>query len=375
MTDKTYRILAINPGSTSTKANIFENDVEVWKSNIAHSPEELEAAGDICDQGPMRRDAVLAAAREAGQDVSSIDAVVAVGGVGLAALLYGTYAINDTMVEDARIGKYAVHPNNSAVIIAREIADACGALAYAAGMATSEEFQDVAHIGGFKETPRRCCVHMLNTKEQALRYAAEIGRDYRDINLIVAHVGGGISVAAHQRGMVIDGTDGIDQDGPFSPNRPGRVGLISFCKKIAFAEGATAASVKKKIATGGGLVSHLGTNDALEVKRMIEAGDEYAALVYEALFYNVANWIGYMAAVLKGKVDGIILTGGLMNDEFGANYIRERVEWIAPVAVKPGELEGDALAAAALRVLRGEEDLLEYTGVPVWDGFDYLKRA
>ena len=375
MTDKTYRILAINPGSTSTKANIFENDVEVWKSNIAHSPEELEAAGDICDQGPMRRDAVLAAAREAGQDVSSIDAVVAVGGVGLAALLYGTYAINDTMVEDARIGKYAVHPNNSAVIIAREIADACGAPAYAAGMATSEEFQDVAHIGGFKETPRRCCVHMLNTKEQALRYAAEIGRDYRDINLIVAHVGGGISVAAHQRGMVIDGTDGIDQDGPFSPNRPGRVGLISFCKKIAFAEGATAASVKKKIATGGGLVSHLGTNDALEVKRMIEAGDEYAALVYEALFYNVANWIGYMAAVLKGKVDGIILTGGLMNDEFGANYIRERVEWIAPVAVKPGELEGDALAAAALRVLRGEEDLLEYTGVPVWDGFDYLKRA
>ncbi len=375
MTDKTYRILAINPGSTSTKANIFENDVEVWKSNIAHSPEELEAAGDICDQGPMRRDAVLAAAREAGQDVSSIDAVVAVGGVGLAALLYGTYAINDTMVEDARIGKYAVHPNNSAVIIAREIADACGAPAYAAGMATSEEFQDVAHIGGFKETPRRCCVHMLNTKEQALRYAAEIGRDYRDINLIVAHVGGGISVAAHQRGMVIDGTDGIDQDGPFSPNRPGRVGLISFCKKIAFAEGATAASVKKKIATGGGLVSHLGTNDALEVKRMIEAGDEYAALVYEALFYNVANWIGYMAAVLKGKVDGIILTGGLMNDEFGANYIRERVEWIAPVAVKPGELEGDALAAAALRVLRGEEELLEYTGVPVWDGFDYLKRA
>ncbi len=199
MTDKTYRILAINPGSTSTKANIFENDVEVWKSNIAHSPEELEAAGDICDQGPMRRDAVLAAAREAGQDVSSIDAVVAVGGVGLAALLYGTYAINDTMVEDARIGKYAVHPNNSAVIIAREIADACGAPAYAAGMATSEEFQDVAHIGGFKETPRRCCVHMLNTKEQALRYAAEIGRDYHDINLIVAHVGGGISGGLPQR--------------------------------------------------------------------------------------------------------------------------------------------------------------------------------
>lgn len=371
---ETYRILAINPGSTSTKANIFENDVEVWKANVSHSAEELDAAGDISNQGPLRRDAVLAAAREAGQDVNAIDAVVAVGGVGLAALPYGTYAINDLMVEHAKEGKYAVHPNNSAVVIARELADACSAPAYAAGMATSEEFQDVAHVGGFKETPRRCCVHMLNTKEQALRYAAELGRDYKDLNLIVAHVGGGISVAAHEKGLVIDGTDGIDQDGPMTPNRPGRVGLISFSKQIAFAEGATPDSVKKTIATQGGLVSHLGTADALEVKQMIEAGDEYAALVYEAMFYQVANWIGYMACVLKGKVDGIVLTGGLMNDNYAANYISERVAWIAPVAVKPGELEGDALAAAALRVLKGEEDLLEYNGIPVWDGFDYLKR-
>lgn len=263
---ETYRILAINPGSTSTKANIFENDVEVWKANVSHSAEELDAAGDISNQGPLRRDAVLAAAREAGQDVDAIDAVVAVGGVGLAALPYGTYAINDLMVEHAKEGKYAVHPNNSAVVIARELADACSAPAYAAGMATSEEFHDVAHVGGFKETPRRCCVHMLNTKEQALRYAAELGRDYKDLNLIVAHVGGGISVAAHEKGLVIDGTDGIDQDGPMTPNRPGRVGLISFSKQIAFAEGATPDSVKKTIATQGGLVSHLGTADALEVK-------------------------------------------------------------------------------------------------------------
>lgn len=370
-----YRILAINPGSTSTKANIFENEIEVWKANVTHSAEELDAAGDISNQGPLRRDAVLASAREAGQDTDTIDAVVAVGGVGLAALPYGTYVINDLMVEHAKEGKYAVHPNNSAVVIACELADACGAPAYAAGMATSEEFQDVAHVGGFKETPRRCCVHMLNTKEQALRYAAELGRDYKDLNLIVAHVGGGISVAAHKNGLVIDGTDGIDQDGPMSPNRPGRVGLISFAKKIAFAEGANADSVKKKIGTQGGLMSHLGTADALEVKRMIEAGDEYAALVYEAMFYQVANWIGYMAAVLDGKVDGIVLTGGLMNDEYGAQYITDKVSWIAPVVVKPGELEGDALAAAALRVLRGQEELLEYTGIPVWDGFDYLARA
>ncbi|MEC4185246.1 butyrate kinase [Adlercreutzia sp. R21] len=375
MADKIFRILAINPGSTSTKASIFENDTEVWKANIVHSPEDLEAAGGICDQGPFRRDALLAAAREAGQDVGSIDAVVGVGGVGLAAVPYGTYVINDTMVEDARVGKYGVHPNNSAVVIAREIADACGASAFAAGMGSSEEFQDVAHVGGFKETPRRCCVHMLNTKEQAIRHAAELGRDYKDLNLVVAHVGGGITVAAHQKGRVIEATDGIEQDGPFTPNRPGRVGLISFVKAFVGAEGATAESIKKKIATQGGLVSHLGTDDALEVKRMIEAGDEYAALVYEALFYNVANWIGYMATSLKGDVDGIILTGGLMNDEYGSNYIKERVKWIAPVDVRPGELEGEALASAALRVLRGEEELCKYTGIPVWDGFDHLKRG
>lgn len=375
MSERTFRILTINPGSTSTKASIFENDAEMWKANVTHSAEELEAAGSICAQGPFRRDAVLRAAVEAGQDVSNIDAVVAVGGVGLASLPYGTYEINDKMLADASTGKYGVHPNNSAVVIAHEIANACGAKAFAAGMATSEEFQDVAHVGGFKETPRRCCVHMLNTKEQALRYAAKAGCPYDSLNLIIAHVGGGISVGAHQKGKVIDGTDGIDQDGPFSPNRPGRVGLVSFCKKIAFADGVTPESVKKKIATGGGLVSHLGTNDALEVKRQIEEGNEYAALVYDALFYNVANWIGYMAAVLKGEVDGIILTGGLMNDAYGADYIRSRVEWIAPVSIQPGELEGEALAAAALRILRGEDQLMEYTGVPVWDGFGYLKHA
>ncbi|NHM15687.1 butyrate kinase [Eggerthellaceae bacterium zg-887] len=372
MTKEQYRVLAINPGSTSTKASIFENDAEVWKTNVVHAPEELAGFETIGDQGPFRRDTILAAIDEAGLNAQNFDAVVGVGGVGLAGVPYGTYGVNETMLDDATSGKYASHPNNLGVIIAHEIAATCGAQAMAAGMASSEEFQEVAHVGGFAQTPRRCCVHMLNTKEVALRHAAAQGKSYKDLNLVIAHVGGGITVAAHRKGMVVDGTDGVDQEGPMTPNRPGTVRLVSFMKLIA---GLTPAEQKKLVSTQGGFMSHLGTSDALEVKRMIAEGDEYARLVYDALLYQVAGWIGHMAAVLKGEVDGVILTGGLMNDEYAAAYITEMVSWIAPVSVYPGELEGEALAAAALRVLRGEEELLEYTGVPVWSGFDHLKRA
>lgn len=372
MTENVFRILAINPGSTSTKASLYENETEVWKANIAHSPEELDGFASVGEQGPFRRDAVLAALTEAGHDASNLDVVVGVGGVGLAGVPYGTYGVNETILEDARTGKFANHPNNLGVIIADELAQACGARALAAGMASAEEFCEEAHVGGFAETPRRCCVHMLNTKEVALRHGKAHGVPYEDLNLVIAHVGGGITVAAHEHGRVIDGTDGVDQEGPMTPNRPGTVRLVSFMKLIA---GKDAAEQKKLVSSQGGFVSHLGTNDALKVKEMIAAGDEYAKLVYDALLYQVGGWIGHMAAVLKGKVDGVILTGGLMNDVYAADYITSMVDWIAPVSVYPGELEGEALGAAALRVLRGEEELLEYTGIPVWTGFDYLKRA
>ena len=371
MSEKIYHILTINPGSTSTKASLYENDDEVWRANIEHTAEQLDAFESVGEQGPFRRDAVLSALAEAGRSTSKLDAVVGVGGVGLAGIPYGTYAVNETMLDDAKQGKHAVHPNNLGVIIADEIARTCGAQAYAAGMASSEEFQEVAHVGGFKETPRRCCVHMLNTKEVALRHAASLGKRYDEMNLVIAHVGGGITVAAHRRGKVVDGTDGVDQEGPMSPNRPGTVRLISFMKLLA---SKTAAEQKKLVSSQGGFVSHLGTNDARKVRQMAKDGDEYAALVYDALLYQVGGWIGHMAAVLKGEVDGVILTGGLMNDEYAANYVKDMVEWIAPVSVYPGELEGEALASAALRVLRGEEALLEYTGESTWNGFDHLKR-
>jgi butyrate kinase len=366
------RVLTINPGSTSTKASLYVSGNEVWKANITHAPEELDKFESMFEQGPFRRDAVFASLNEAGYTPDNLDAVVAVGGVGLAGVPYGTYAINEPMLKDAIEGKYAVHPNNVGVVIADEIARAAGAQGMAAGMASAEEYQEVAHVGGFKETPRICCVHMLNTKEVALRYAESIGKDYNDLNLILAHIGGGITIAAHRKGKVVDGTNGVDQEGPMSPNRPGSVRLSSFLKLIADKD---PADQKKLVRSQGGFMSHLGTADALEVKKMIEAGDEYAKLVYDALFYQCSGWIGHMAAVLEGKVDAIILTGGLMNDEYGAQYITKMVDWIAPVVVYPGELEGEALAAAAFRVLNGEEELLEYTGVPVWSGFDNLKRA
>ncbi len=367
-----YHILTINPGSTSTKVSAYVNDKEIWKTNIAHAPEELDRFNSIFEQGPYRRDAIFLAMREANLSPGNLDAVVAVGGVGLAGVPYGTYAINEPMLNDAIEGKYAVHPNNVGIVIADEIARAAGAQGMAAGMASAEEYQEVAHVGGFKETPRICCVHMLNTKEVALRYAASIGRKYKDLNLVLAHIGGGITIAAHRHGMVIDGTNGVDQEGPMSPNRPGSVRLSSFLKLIADTD---PAGQEKLVLSQGGFMSHLGTSDVLEVKKMIEAGDEYAKLVYDALFYQCAGWIGHMATTLEGKVDAIILTGALMNDDYGVAYITKMVDWIAPVIVYPGELEGEALAAAALRVLSGEEALLEYTGVPVWSGFGNVKRA
>lgn len=367
-----FRILTINPGSTSTKAAVYEGKKELYSVNIVHDPEKLDEFNSMAQQAPFRRDAVLSALASDGQPIDSFDAIVGVGGVGLAGVPYGTYAVNDIMLKDATEGTYAVHPNNLGVIIAHELADACACPAFAAGMASSEEFQDVAHVGGFAQTPRRCCVHMLNTKEVALRHASSLGKRYDQMNLVIAHVGGGITVAAHKQGKVVDGTDGVDQEGPMTPNRPGSVRLISFMKLIS---GMDPADAKKLVSQQGGLTSHLGTNDVLKVKEMIAAGDEYAKLVYDALLYQVGNWIGYMASVLHGQVDGIILTGGLMKDDYAVQTVTKQVEWIAPVSVYPGELEGEALAAAAERVLSGEEALLEYSGVPVWTGFEAYRRA
>jgi len=371
---RSYRIMTVNPGSTSTKASIFVDDEEVWSTNVVHDPGELRAIDEMADQAPLRRDAVLAQMAADGVEAGALDAVVGVGGVGLAGVEYGTYAVNDVMLSDAATGKYATHPNNLGVIIANELAQSCGGQAMAAGMASAEEFQEVAHVGGFKDTPRRCCVHMLNTKEVCLRHAASLGKRYDQMNLIVAHVGGGITVAAHRQGKVVDGTDGVDLEGPMTPNRPGTVKLISYLN-LCFAEGMTKQEMKKRTMTHGGLTDHLGTADVLEVKRMIEAGDEYAALVYDAMLYQVGKWLTMMAGVLEGNVDNVILTGGILKDGYAVDYISRMVGWIAPVAVYPGELEQEALAAAALRVLRGEEELREYTGIPVWDGFDHLKRA
>lgn len=371
MTDKTYRILTINPGGTSTKAGIFENGQLEWKANIVHDAAEIRSFEHMADQGPYRKDAILKALADDGKTLDGIDVVVGVGGVGLAGVPYGTYEVNDTMIKDASEDTYAVHPNNLGIVIAKQLADECGAPAYAAGMASAEEFQDLAHIGGFKEIPRRCCVHMLNTKEVALRYAASQDRKYAEMSLVLAHIGSGITVAAHRNGKVVDGTDGVEQEGPMSPNRPGTVKLVPFMKMCYQNEPAV---MKQKLRNGGGLMSHLGTDDVLEVKKMIDAGDKYAKLIYDSLLYQCAKWIAMMAGVLEGKVDAIILTGGLMRDNYGADYITKMVKWIAPVAVYPGELEGEALAAAAQRVLEGKEPLLEYTGTPVWDGFDDYRR-
>ena len=354
---RVYRILVINPGSTSTKVALYENETSIFEHNIGHNPEEIARCKHIADQYPLRRDAVLGALSEAGFGPNDLDAVVGRGGM-LRSVPSGTYLVNRRLLDDCWKMQERQHVANLGAVLAREIAPD-GVPAYMVDPVSVDEFDAIARVAGLPGFERRSLSHALNTKAMARVAAAQLGQPYEAVNLVVAHMGGGISVSAHRRGRMVDVNQALDGTGPFSPERAG--GLpVGDVMRMACSGKYTYDELFVLISRRGGLLAHLGTNDAKEVERRIEAGDEHAELIYRAMAYQIAKEIGLMATVLLGDVQAIVLTGGLAYSTLLVPWIRERVEWIAPLIVLPGHEEMLAMTQGALRVLRGQEAAKEY---------------
>jgi butyrate kinase len=355
---ETFRILAINPGSTSTKISVFENEREAWNLKLAHTVEELSPYDKIVDQYEFRREVIVAELKKAGYSISSFDAVVGRGGV-LYPVEGGTYSVNEIMLKHVHEGVQGEHPSNLGALIADSFSRESGCPAYIADPVVVDEMEPLARYSGLPQLPRRSILHALNQKAIARKASEDLGRKYEETNLIVVHLGGGVSVGAHCRGRIIDVNNALNGDGPFSPERSGGLpvgDLIALCYSGRY----TLDQMKKLNKGSGGVVAYLGTNDMRVVEQRIAEGDQKAAAVYEAMAYQIAKEIGFVAPVLLGKVDAIVLTGGIAYDEKFVSWIRERVSFIAPVMIYPGEREMEALALAGLRVLRGEETAKVY---------------
>lgn len=355
---ETFRILAINPGSTSTKIAIYDNEKEVFETTIRHSNEEIDQYPKIADQYDFRKDVILRVLSENEINLTKLSAVVGRGGL-LKPIQGGTYEVNDKMIEDLKAAERGEHASNLGGMIAHEIALQLNIPSFIVDPVVVDELSDVARISGMPEIERISIFHALNQRAVGRRYAVSKQMKYEDLNLIVAHLGGGISVGAHEKGRIVDVNNALDGEGPFSPERTG--GLpVGDLAKMCFSGKYTHDEIKKMIKGKGGLVAYLGTNDGRDVVKMIEDGDENAKLIFEAMAYQVAKEIGSCATVLKGKVDAIILTGGLAYGPMLIKWITERVKFISEVIVYPGEDEMSALALGGLRVLKNEETAQVY---------------
>ena len=330
-----YKLLIINPGSTSTKIGVYEDEKEVFVETLRHSSDEIAKYGSIFEQKEFRKEVIMNVLKENNFDVNTLDAVVGRGGM-LKPMAGGTYEVNDELLNDLKVGVQGQQASNLGGML-----------------------ENVARISGVPELPRKSKFHALNQKAVAKRYGKESGIGYNNLNLIVVHMGGGVSVGAHRLGQVIDVNNALDGDGPFSPERAGSVPVGDLIK-MCFSGKYTEAEVYSKIVGKGGYVAYLNTNDARDVLKAKEEGNEYAELIYDAFIYQICKSIGEMATVLKGEVDGIILTGGIAYSPIVVNDIKERVEWISDIKVYPGEDELLALAQGAIRVLSGEEEAKEY---------------
>ncbi len=353
------KILVINPGSTSTKISVFDEEKEIFSKNIAHSREELAPFSKISDQLDFRKEIVLSTLKETGFKIEDFNAVAARGG-NTHPLESGVYRVNEKMVEDLLSLQYGAHPSNLAAPIAFEIAKSIGIPSYTVDPVIVDEMEPVAKICGIKGIRREAKDHPLNQKAAAREAAKSLNKKYEECNFIVAHLGGGISCASHRKGRIIDVNNALNGDGPFSPERAGNIPNIAIVD-ICLSGKYTKDEILKMLAGAGGIVSHLGTNSLVKVEKKIEQGDNYAKLVFESMCYQIAKEIGMHAAVLKGKVDGIVLTGGLANSERLVDTIKDYVSFIAPIFVYAGEHEMEALAKGVLRVERGEEVEKKYT--------------
>ena len=350
--------LIINPGSTSTKVGVFEDETLLFEETLRHPTEEIAKYASIIDQKDFRKQIILDFLKEKNCDVHSLDVIVGRGGL-LKPIPGGTYAVSDELLADLKKGVQGQHASNLGGILAREIGDAIGKPSYIVDPVVVDELTDVARISGMPGLPRRSIFHALNQKAVARRYAKEHGTTYEALNLIVIHMGGGVSVGAHSKGKVVDVNNILDGEGCFSPERAGTVPVGDLIK-MCFSGKYTQQEIYKKICGNGGFNAYLHTNDARVVEKMVEEGDEYAKLIQDAFYYQIAKDAGAMAAVLHGKVDQIILTGGIAYAQLTVDKLTESIGWIAPITVYPGEDELLALAQGGLRVMTGEEEAKVY---------------
>jgi butyrate kinase len=359
-----FVVLAINPGSTSTKMALYEGERAALVKNLRHDDAEMEQfrGRPILEQREFRSAQIEAELRSTAVDVARLSAVVGRGGL-LPPLASGTYAVNDAMLEELRLARRGEHASNLGAYLARAVAEKAGVAAYVVDPVSVDEWNDVARLSGSAVLERQALSHALNSKAVAKRFAREQRKTYESLRLIVAHLGSGISVSAHEKGRMVDVTNSREE-GAFSNERAGGVPAMQLVE-MCFSGRYTRKQVEALLFREGGLCSYLGTKDLMEVERRIASGDERAQLVFAAMVYQVAKEIGAMATVLCGRVDAVLLTGGMANSQRLVTELSESVRWIAPITVYPGEDELQALVEGALRVLRGEEKAREFASHPI----------
>lgn len=350
--------LIINPGSTSTKIGVFEDETLLFEETLRHTTAEIGQYDSIVDQKDFRKKIITDLLEEKNFDIKSLNVIVGRGGM-LKPIPGGTYEVTDALLADLKIGVQGQHASNLGGILAREIGDSIGVPSYIVDPVVVDELMPVARYSGVPEISRTSVFHALNQKAVAKRYAKETGKSYESLRLIVVHMGGGVSVGAHEYGKIVDVFNALDGDGAFSPERAGGVpsgALIKMCFSGKYSE----KEIYSKFVGKGGFNAYLGTNDMREVNKIVAAGDERAAQIKQAFIYQIAKDMGSMACVLKGKVDQIIVTGGIAYNGDVIEGLKERAGFIAPFTVYPGEDELLALTQGALRVMNGEEEVMKY---------------
>lgn len=351
-----YRILAINPGSTSTKIAVYDNEKQILAKGIDHEASEIAKYEKIVDQFDMRKQEIINVLNENNIDIKTINAVVGRGGL-LPPVKSGAYLVNDEMIDRLKNRPVVDHASNLGALISYEIAKEIGVNAYIYDSVAVDELIDIARPSGVKGMDRTCLSHALNSRAMAIKYSKENNKSYNDLNLIVAHLGGGITISVHEKGRMVDIVS--DDEGPFSPERSGRIP----CKKLidrCFSGEYTHKEILKMIRGKGGVVSYLDTVDVREVEKMISEGNEEAKLIHEAMAYQVAKAIGELATVVSGNVDAIVVTGGIAYSKMITENIKNRVKFISHVEIMPGENELESLAFGTLRVLNKEEEARVY---------------
>ncbi|MFC3039010.1 butyrate kinase [Virgibacillus xinjiangensis] len=355
---QSFRVLVINPGSTSTKIGVFDDEICIFQKTIRHQAQELQQYNRVIDQYDFRKKVILENLDYEGINISKLHAVCGRGGL-LKPIEGGTYLVNDDMLYDLKVGLNGEHASNLGGILSYEIAYGLNIPAYIVDPVVVDELEEVARFSGVPDIPRKSIFHALNQKAVARKASTELGKSYQELCMIVTHMGGGITVGAHRHGRVVDVNNGLHGDGPFSPERAGTVpagDLVQLCYSGELYRD----EVMKKLVGEGGLMAYLGTTDAMEVEKRIEKGDKFTEQVYEAMAYQISKEIGAMAAVLEGNVDAVVLTGGLAYSKLLIHMITKRVKWVADILTYPGENELEALNEGVLRVLREEEQSKVY---------------